>query len=394
MKSIIASVCLAGAALAASADVTVTVSNPLPVMRAGEMVEVDASRLCAKGQKSCCALREGVTVYDAVGNEIPSQVTSDRKVIFQATVPAKGKAVYRIAKGQPKKAVTPRCYGRVFPEHKDNMNWENDRAAYVAPGPALQRKGQQVYGYDIWTKSVDTLVVEQRNRDNMRKISMHKDHGTGMDAYMVAGTLGAGTAALLAEDGKPIYPWAWAESEVVDNGPLRFRTILKMSPITVDGDTAVIETRDITLDAGSDLNRTLVNFSRLPRRMPIAAGIVVHEQHPDGYAADDAKGVIVYADSTDNAHNNNGVIYIGCVIPGKNKGKSYYRPIDNEAKDALGHIMLPATIADGETLEYWWGSEWSKSPWGPESEADWLDRMRFCSDRIAKPLKVKVKGRL
>lgn len=372
-------------ALPVGARLRVEVANPLPLARTAEMVEVDTKAV--RGYDGT-----PLRVLDAAGKEIPSQITSDGLLIFQTTLPPRGKASYTIERGAPA-PVAPRCYGRVFPEHKDNMNWENDRGAYVASGPALQNAGQLVYGYDIWTKSVDTLVLEQRNRDNARKISIHKDHGTGMDAYIVANTLGAGTAALVGEEGKLIFPWAWREAEVLDNGPLRFRTRLVYSPITVGADSCVIETRDITLDAGTDLNRTVISYSRLPRRMGVAPGIVVHTQNPSGYSADAAKGIIAYADSTDNAANGNGVIYIGAVLP-QGADSVAYRPVDVAARDALGHILAYTTIEPAGSLTYYWGATWSKSPWGPASPEEWLDRLREYADRINSPLKVKLKGKL
>ena len=368
-----------------AARLRVEVANPLPLAREAEMVEIDTRLL--RGYDGA-----PLRVVGADGREVPSQLTSDGLLIFQTTLPPRGKASYTLERGETAPQL-PRCYGRVFPEHKDNMNWENDRGAYVASGPALQNAGQLVYGYDIWTKSVDTLVLEQRNRDNARKISIHKDHGTGMDAYIVANTLGAGTAALVDADGSLIFPWAWREAEVLDNGPLRFRTRLTYSPITVGADSCVIETRDITLDAGTDLNRTVISYSALPHRMALAPGIVVHTQNPGGYASDAAKGIIAYADSTDNAANGNGVIHIGAILP-QGADSVAYKPVDTPARDALGHILAYTAIAPGESLTYYWGASWSKSPWGPASPEEWLDRLRGYADRINAPLKVKIKGKL
>ena len=66
----------------------------------------------------------------------------------------------------------------------------------------------------------------------------------------------------------------------LDNGPLRFTVKLEFNPLAVKGDTAVVETSLITLDAGSHLNRTAVSYSNLKESLPIVTGIVLHE--PDG----------------------------------------------------------------------------------------------------------------
>ena len=40
----------------------------------------------------------------------------------------------------------------------------------------------------------------------------------------------------------------------------------------------MVETRLITLDAGSHLNRTAVSYSNLKESLPIVTGIVLHER--------------------------------------------------------------------------------------------------------------------
>ena len=59
-----------------------------------------------------------------------------------------------------------------------------------------------------------------------------------------------------------------------------FTVRLEFNPLTVKGDSTVVETRLITLDAGSHLNKTAVSYSNLKETLPIVTGIVLHE--PDG----------------------------------------------------------------------------------------------------------------
>lgn len=76
----------------------------------------------------------------------------------------------------------------------------------------------------------------------------------------------------------------------------------------------MIETRVITLDAGSHLNKTIVSYTNLKETMPLAVGIVLHE--PDGpVVANAAEGYITYVDPTDNAGNDNGKIFVGAAFP-------------------------------------------------------------------------------
>ena len=64
----------------------VTVSNPLPFDRDGEMAQVPVKKL-----KS--SLRDaGFVVTDPAGNEVPYQLTSDSLLIFPTSVAAKATA--------------------------------------------------------------------------------------------------------------------------------------------------------------------------------------------------------------------------------------------------------------------------------------------------------------
>ncbi len=356
-------------------DSKLTVTNSLPFARVNEMVEFPAAELQSK-------FPDGFFITDKDGNEIPYQITYDGKLIFQATVAASSSTDYSVNPGKPTE-VKPIVFGRRFPEHKDNMNWENDKAAYVAYGPALQAAGERGFGYDIWTKSVDTLVLEMRNKLELEGISMHKDNGNGMDAYIVSSTLGGGTAALLDSTGNIIYPWAWKEEEVLDNGPLRFTVKLTYNPAVIGNDSNVVETRVITLDAGAHLNRTEVSYSGLGSQRDVAAGIVVHTQNPEGYKLGGEKGWMSYRDSTEDAHNDNGVIYLGVVAPG---AEFRYLPMKEEARDALGHILAVKPYKDSG-FTYWWGSGWSKGSM-PE---DWDAYLEECALKAESPMTVSLK---
>ena len=235
---------------------------------------------------------------------------------------------YTIQQGTPA-LVNAVVYGRYYPERLDDIAWENDRAAYRAYGPALQKSGEKAYGYDVFTKSVEDLVVEDRyamELDSMawvkihalreegkkaaadslqRTISYHVDHGNGMDCYAVGPTLGGGTAALMP-DSAIVYPYCYKDYEILDNGPLRFTVKLVFNPLVVKNDSNVIETRIIQLDKGSQLNKTTVTYDYLTQATPVAAGLVLHAANPKGYAYDASAGYISYADPTTEPNSDNG----------------------------------------------------------------------------------------
>lgn len=317
-----------------SESVTVTIANPLAIERTGEMVEIPVNDIYTQLNLSDTAQ---FVIYDEKAQEVPYQLTYDEKVIFPVSIASKASVNYTVQQGTPS-LVNAVVYGRCYPERLDDIAWENDRAAYRAYGPALQKSGEKAYGYDVFTKSVEELVVEDRyameldsasraeikalreagkkeEADSLsRAISYHIDHGNGMDCYAVGPTLGGGTAALMP-DSAIVYPYCYKDYEILDNGPLRFTVKLVFNPLVVKNDSNVVETRIIQLDKGSQLNKTTVSYEYLTQATPVAAGLVLHAANPEGYAYDAAKGYISYADPTTNAEAGNGIVYVGAVFP-------------------------------------------------------------------------------
>lgn len=389
-------------------DLTITVSNDQAFARTEEMVEIPLSDIAKKVQ---LIDEEQYIVLDAEGNQVPYQITYDDQLLFPATVEAKGKATYTISVGNPIE-VEQLVYGRHYPERVDDIAWENDRTAYRAYGPALQAKGERAFGYDAWVKRVPGLVVEQRyanelNPDTQAEIarlrkerkydeanelyhsvSYHVDHGNGLDCYKVGPTLGCGTAALMNGDAI-VYPYCWKEYEVLENGPLRFTVMLTYNPLTVGSNEGVVETRIISLAKGSQLNKTIVSYEGLKQATPVATGLVIHPENTTDYVVEADKGYIAYADLTDNVNNDNGVIYVGAVMPNKVKEAKAAMFADKEAKErgASGHVLAISNYAPGSEYTYYWGSGWSK--YGFDSMEAWNAYLERYAQSVRNPLKVE-----
>lgn len=353
----------------------------------------------------CLIRREWL--YDDKAQEVPYQLTYDDKIIFPVSVGAKATVNYTIQQGIPSD-VNTLVYGRQYPERLDDITWENDRAAYRAYGPALQNTGEKAYGYDVFTKNVEDLVVEDRyaleldsaswariyelqkagkkeEADKLIKaISYHVDHGNGMDCYAVGPTLGCGTAALMP-DSVIVYPYCYKEYEILDNGPLRFTVKMTFNPLTIRNDSNVVETRIIQLDKGSQLNKTTVTYSNLSQSEPIAGGLVIHDANPEGYAFDADKGYIAYADPTTEPKSDNGIVYVGAVFPApltQAKVLWFNKPTGN----ALGHVLGISTYEPDSDFVYYWGSGWSKYGF-PESK-DWNAYLARFAEEVRNPLSV------
>lgn len=390
-----------------SRTVTVTVTNPLAMERSNEMVEVSMETVT---DRLGLADTAQIVVLNADGQQVPYQITYDGKVIFPAAIAAGGTATYTIQTGTPEAFDVKAC-GRCYPERMDDMAWENDLVAFRAYGPALQAKGERGFGYDLFMKynttepMLEAMYAKELDKETLAKIaelkktdpkaaaelsrerSYHIDHGYGMDCYAVGPTLGAGVAALMVND-TIIYPWCYKNQEILDNGPLRFTVKLEFTPLTVKGDSTVVETRLITLDAGSHLNKTVVSYSNLKETLPIVAGIVLHE--PDGaVVADAANGYITYVDPTTGP--DNGKIFMGAAVPAVVKDAKTVLFSEKEKKErnnADGHVLAVSDYEPGSEYVYYWGFAWDKAD--IKTADAWNRYMADFAQKVRNPLTVKV----
>lgn len=408
MKKTILS-CLAASLLLACENnrtMTVTIGNPLDMERSGEMVEVPMAEISDQLKLADTAQ---IVILDAEGVEVPYQITYDEKVIFPVTVGAGSSATYTIEPGNPTPVDTKTC-GRQYPERLDDMAWENELVGFRAYGPALQAKGERGFGYDLFLKRgtsepileefyAKELDKEIRKRANemkktdpkgaaelLRSISYHIDHGYGMDCYAVGPTLGAGVAALVA-DGEIVYPWCYKDFEVLDNGPLRFTVKLIFNPLTVKGDSNIVETRVISLDAGSHLNRTAVSYEGLKETLPVVTGIVLHD---DGAITTDAdNGYMTYVDPTNGP--DNGKVFVGAAFPADIKDAKAVKFSADEKKqraNAEGHLLATSDYEPGSTYVYYWGFGWDRAD---VKDIDvWNSYMAAFAQKVRNPLTVTI----
>lgn len=390
-----------------SKTLTVTVTNPLAMERSNEMVEVSMETVT---NRLGLADTAQIVVLNADGQQVPYQITYDGKVIFSATVAANGITIYTIQTGTPEAFDVKAC-GKCYPERMDDMAWENDLVAFRAYGPALQAKGERGFGYDLFTKRdisepiLEAMYAKETDRETraklrelkktdpekadalLKEMSYHIDHGHGMDCYAVGPTLGAGVAALMVDD-NIIYPWCYKNQEILDNGPLRFTVKLEFNPLTVKGDSTVVETRLITLDAGLHLNRTAVSYSNLKETLPIVTGIVLHE--PDGAViADAANGYITYVDPTTGP--DNGKIFMGAAVPTVVKDAKTVLFSEKEKKErnnADGHVLAVSDYEPGSEYVYYWGFAWDRAD--IKTADAWNLYMADFAQKVRNPLTVKV----
>lgn len=381
---------------------TVNVTNTRSTFRQ-EVVEFDANVVFEK-----LAISGGrqFQVYNAVGQQVPYQITHDGKVLIDAAVRPNGTATFTIKKGTPNTFVNT-CYGRMYPERVDDIAWENDRAAYRCYGPALQRTGERSFGNDVWVKNTPSLVVEQRyfiEDGSKAKIAAlkqtdpaaakalemattyHYDQGNGLDCYKVGPTLGCGTPALMLGD-SIVMPYCYKEYEILDNGPLRFSVRLVYNTTSYKTDNNVVENRILTLDKNSNFNKMTVWYDGLTVPADIASGISLHSEDVDNVVL--GKDFIQYADPTDNPKGQNFQIFVGALFPNgvsETKKVMYANPVNGNAGHALGIVK---DYKSGQKYTYYFGSAWSK--YDCRTQAEWQERVNSALANIKTPLTVEVK---
>jgi hypothetical protein len=200
--------------------------------------------------------------------------------------------------------------------------------------------------------------------------------------------LGGGVAALAIND-SILYPWCYKDCEILDNGPLRFTAKLKFTPLVVGDKNEVVETRIITLDLGSHLNRTDVSYTQLDKPMDIVAGFVMH--NTDGpVLAEASKGYMTYVDPTTGP--NQGQIFMGAAFPKEVKEAGPKLFSDEEKKqrnNATGHVLAKSDYNPKEGFTYYWGFAWDRAD--IQTIGEWNAYMADFAMKIRNPLSVLIK---
>ena len=356
---------------------TYEISNPTSdnICQVVELTDMETLR------RANVAVAREFFFLDSDNNEVPYQITHDGKVLVLASVHPGCSIHLSMLKGQPLDYVLT-ANGRIYPNRWDDLVWENDRVAWRFYGPdAHKHMNNQAYGFDTFVKNTphpvqDQLyhneltsygVHEQMNRAGRgsewngvhRGYTYHRNHGSGMDAYTVGATLGAGAAALV-DGNELIYPLYYETARILDNGPLRFTVEMTLPAREVNGEQ-VTEHRLITQDCGTHFARVEITYEGLTREMPVCTGIVVHESAPDAYVLNKKEGFIAYAEALDHPETMNGQHYLAAFIPQSKstKVKVEYRPLAEKRAGGIGHALAITTYRPGQPFVYYTGSAWS-----------------------------------
>ncbi|MBQ9200895.1 MAG: DUF4861 family protein [Bacteroidales bacterium] len=335
-----------------------------------------------------------VVVYDAQGQEIPSQMLKNAcaygRLIFQVSLKAGDSAVFTVKPGIPSQYPV-QAQATFMPRRKDDISWENDRTIFRMYGPALATDPDEALisgGLDLWVKRVPALVSQRWYQDEFDgKAVYHKDNGEGLDFYSVGRSLGAGGMAPFINGKLCLVGNNFQRYEILENGPIRTAFRLEYDAYDVNG-RQVSEQRIVSLDAGSMFNRFTITYDGLEEGTALAAGFPFR-----GFPATAAKlkgqpsldvfgdvkmnpqaGYVTYAEPE---NQENGIIYLGSIMG-----------VPSTIMLADGHILNCIRYA-GKPVTYYSGGGWNKG--GFATLDDWTACVADFAARLQSPLKTSVK---
>lgn len=362
-------------------EMKVVIGNSIDIDRRTEMIEIPVKDVEYNVKLS--ETEPAYIVKNVQGEVVPSQVTSDGKLIFQSNLKGKETSIFYITAGAPQQ-YEAKTFGRFVPERADDFAWENDRVAFRIYGPALLGIDGPSNGIDAWYKRTNNLIIDKWYKDDIAKVaSYHEDHGEGQDDYKVGRSLGAGAMAPYAYD-KLWLNENFVSQEVLDNGPLRTTFKLTYKDIDVDGKTYT-ESRTFTIDAGSQLTKIAQEYG-FEAPMPVAAGFV--KRTNDSIIVNTEKNYLVYAEPYSEVVDN---VFLGMVFPeGYEKSIVDTYTIKNlktEKDDTFSHVLAVSTYQPGTPVVYYTGYGWSK--FGFSTIADFEKYIADFSLALKEPIVVK-----
>lgn len=348
----------------------VSVKNTMGIQRMAQTVEVSWRAITKRNKK---VNADNVIVIDVIsGKQIPSQLLYNgekkpQSLIFQTDI-AEGTELFFTVKTGTRAKYESKVYGRQVPERFDDFAWENDKVAFRMYGAALETQSDNAKGLDVWSKNTSELLLNKWYKNG----DYHTNHGQGMDGYKVGMSLGSGDSAPFI-DGKFIFPKNYSSYKIIDNGPIRLTFELYFVAWDVNGQQ-VTQTKHISLDAGSNLNKIVSHYYFKDGSLPIAAGVTKHAN--DGsIKIDHIHNYVSYWDKTDGKVDN-GMIGVGVIFPADEKFKLV---------DEANHLLGLKTISKNQAFTYYQGNAWSRNPSFPQ-EIDWIKYLEVYSKSLANPL--------
>ncbi len=377
---------VAGCAAAQETPVRITAMNSLPEARTGETIEIPWKDVAVVAPS---IKPTAVHVLDEEANRIvTSQIVdlngdgSALTLVFQSDFRPVQTKHFLLGLNPADRVADRAVTDARFMTPREDVAWENDRNAYRIYGPALAKDVKN--GIDVWCKRVRYPIIEKwykgdEDTGNAR-ISYHEDHGEGADFFDVGKTLGAGGDAIVDGDSL-IQPGVFATHRIIAAGPIRAMFETTYPPVKFKGDS-VTETRRITLDAGSNLNKVEVSYrsSKSYRTYtPFASGLV---KRKGVTVTSDAAGCWAALWGPTNAKDDNGSLGTGIVMP-----RGSFTGISETAV----HVLVRGAVMAETPATYYAGACWSRSG-DMKTSDEWNAYLAGYARRIASPLSITIEA--
>lgn len=359
--------------LMAQSKATVTIQNNSALNRKETLVAIKWATVLSSYPQIDTA--NFVVVNPNTKKQIPFQLEHKGKaaiqnLLVQVDIKAKSSIILSIQKGKPE-VFAAKTYARYVPERLDDFAWENDKIAFRAYGKALEKTEGDAYGYDVWVKRTNKLVLNDRYKRN----DYHIDHGDGLDYYHVGYTLGAGNMAPYVND-TIRYSGNYHHWKVLDNGPLRSTFQLFYDSWNAGG-IKVTAVKTISLDASSQLNRieTVYTFNDT-KPMPVVVGIIRREK-AGVIGLNEQQGIMSYWEPT---FEKDGTTAVGTIL--STPAEKMW--VNKE------QLLTRTSVKNNEPIVYYSGAAWDKAGQITNSK-QWKDYLDHFNQEIQNPLIVRVK---
>ncbi len=383
-----------------SKQVSVTTTNPLSFGRLNQTIDISLQQL---------KVFEGsnynrIHVKDDAGREILCQlvdVNGDQKpdnIIFQSDFAPNQvrKFFLYIGEKQLLKASEYKTYGRFVKERFDDFAWENDRIAQRVYGPALMTTSfgpLTSSAVDLWPKRTSRLIIN----DWYMADHYHVDMGDGADLYVSGKSRGVGGDGLWSKDSLWVSE-NYSDSRMITTGPVRVSFDLLYNKFNVNG-TMVKEEKNITLDAGHNLNHFVISYKPdKPQKLQAATGVQI-----SALAADEVrKGLSPY-------HNEVPIERLPGAITEQESDETqgwfiFKQPVsEGELYTAIivnpsdfvkitqnkNNVLVVTNLPSDNTFSYWAGYSWTRSGQYKDFE-EWKSYISNFAKGLRSPISVKV----
>ena len=348
---------------------TIEIKNPSALTRASETIAIPVTTLRAEiGNQPLEQLlvkdesnRYQLTQF--IDNDLDGKLD---ELLFQVSLKAyevrRFTLEFRLDSEEKKPRSDAVAISRFVPERFDDYAWENNRVAFRAFGPKLQKMaesgidgGSISSGIDVWLKRVSYPILDSWYQRNLTTPGYyHTDHGEGYDPYHVGKSRGLGGTGLW-QNGKFSTSRNFTDWKVIANGPIRSTFELYYAPWSAYG---IRETKRISLDLHSHFSTIKVSWTAaaVPESQ-YAVGLALHKA--EGRTAMNTRaGWARYWEPMDDSWLGTGLIFNPQDVTDMFKREARMED-DN-------HIVV--LIRPSATFSYSVGFAWLKSPYIDSAE--------------------------